>query len=195
MGNVANSFSVLFIASMIPHTAHYFCLILLPIDILIMKKRNGSFTVFEYESEKELSAADALLVKEAESSVKTAYAPYSKFRVGAAVLLANGKIIKGSNQENAAYPSGLCAERVALFAASSMYPGIDVKAIAVAVSSGNKNNTAPAAPCGGCRQVMAEFESMSKKKIKVLMKGRAKEIFVIHSVAELLPLAFVKEAL
>lgn len=161
-----------------------------------MKTKRLQAEIIEFSTERELNGQDAELVKFARKAVTTAYAPYSKFRVGAAVLLANGKIICGSNQENAAYPSGLCAERVAIFAAASSFPKIEIKAIAVSVDSGKNNSyNEPVAPCGACRQVMAEFELLSKKNIRILMSGKKGKVFLMNSVKELLPLMFGPESL
>jgi len=121
----------------------------------------------------------------AEEAAKGAYAPYSKFKVGAAVLLDNGKIITGSNQENASYPLGLCAERVALFAASAQNPGVKITGMAVTSSSEN-----PVSPCGACRQVMAEYETLHKNEMGILLKGASKKIIATSGVKNLLPLMF-----
>lgn len=117
-----------------------------------------------------------------------AYAPYSRFRVGAAVLLANGEIISGSNQENAAYPSGLCAERVALFYAGSQYPDVPVLAIAISAFSEDRQ-VEQIAPCGGCRQVLLETEMRSECPMKVLLCG-TDSISIIESASSLLPFCF-----
>src|SRR5712675_2767464 len=126
-----------------------------------MKKLLINSEFVEYNSAGELPAQEKKLLAQAEQAAKDAYAPYSKFKVGAAVMLDNGKIITGSNQENASYPLGLCAERVALFAASAQHPGIKITGIAVASSSEN-----PASACGACRQVMAEYESLHKNEMR-----------------------------
>jgi cytidine deaminase len=127
--------------------------------------------------------------------VKTAHAPYSEFHVGAAVLLENGKIVTGNNQENAAYPSGLCAERVAIFYASAQYPNSAVKAIAVTVKSKNMVVSEPLSPCGACRQVIAEYENKSEKPIRIIMSGEKGPIYIAKSIESLLPLMFSKKYL
>jgi len=137
-----------------------------------MKKKHIVVEYQEYSSAKELVAADQSLLDNAKNAALRAYSPYSHFSVGAAVLLENGEIITGNNQENAAYPSGLCAERVALFAASSRYPGVDVKAIAITAQSTETEITEPVTPCGACRQVMVEYENNSKEPTKVIMSGK-----------------------
>jgi len=148
-----------------------------------------------YSSVSDLTKKEAELMKEAQKAVKSAYAPYSKFSVGAAVLLENGKIIAGNNQENAAYPSGLCAERVAIFYASAQYPGVPVKSIAITVKSKNMVIKEPLSPCGACRQVIAEYENMSKKPIRILMTGEKGPIYAAKSIESLLPLMFSKKYL
>lgn len=148
-----------------------------------------------YNSAKDLDKKDAELLLAAQKMVKTAYAPYSEFHVGAAVLLENDKIIAGNNQENAAYPSGLCAERVAIFYASAQYPKVAVKAIAVTVKSKNMVVTEPLSPCGACRQVIAEYENMSQKPIRIIMSGEKGAIYIAKSIESLLPLMFSKKYL
>ena len=160
-----------------------------------MKKVELILNVYEYEKIDELQDPDRQLVEKAIEASQKAYAPYSQFHVGAAVLLENGIIITGNNQENAAYPSGLCAERVALFAANAQYPDIPVKAIAI-VAFNNKNQMTPlpTPPCGACRQVMIETETRFDRPIKVILAGKSK-ILIINSVKELLPLSFTSNEL
>lgn len=148
-----------------------------------------------YKSIKDLTLKDAELLVAAKKMVKTAYAPYSEFHVGAAVLLENGEIIAGNNQENAAYPSGLCAERVALFYAGSQYPTIAIKTIAISVKSKNVIISEPLSPCGGCRQVIAEYENKFKKPIRIIMSGEKGQIYIANSIESLLPLMFSKKYL
>ena len=138
----------------------------------------------------ELSETDRLLVQKAQEATLSSYAPYSLFRVGAAVLLENGTVVMGSNQENVAYPSGLCAERVALFAANSQHPVQSVKALAIAARKENgelvKN---PITPCGSCRQVMVEIEKRYETTMRVLLCG-TEEVYIAESARSLLPLSF-----
>ncbi len=129
------------------------------------------------------------LIDEAKRQTEKSYAPYSNFHVGAGVLLADGTITGGNNQENAAYPSGLCAERVALFHANSQYPNVAVRAIAIAASTGGKFLQSPISPCGACRQVLLETENRFGQPIEVLLYGE-KEILLIKKVADLLPFNF-----
>jgi cytidine deaminase len=136
----------------------------------------------------ELSDDERFWIDAAIISSKHAYAPYSEFNVGAVVVLANGQIVTGNNQENAAYPSGLCAERVALFYAGSRYPDIPVKAIVV-VATKNDVIQPRIAPCGACRQVLLESEKRFKRPIRILLCGE-NEVYSIESAELLLPLSF-----
>ena len=138
----------------------------------------------------ELSTEEQQLVSNAKSAFKTAYAPYSGFLVGASVLLENGEVINGSNQENVAYPSGLCAERVALFYAGAKYPNIKINTIAVSVLSKNFEVTDVISPCGACRQVMAEYEDKQDKPIKVILHSPTDEVLIANRVEDLLPFMF-----
>ncbi|MDA9807943.1 cytidine deaminase [Flavobacteriales bacterium] len=138
----------------------------------------------------ELSENEQQLVENAKLALKTAYAPYSGFLVGSSVLLENGEIINGSNQENVAYPSGLCAERVALFYAGARYPDIKVKTIAVSVLSKNFEVNDVISPCGACRQVMAEYEQKQEEAIKVILHSPTDEVLIANTVEDLLPFMF-----
>lgn len=141
----------------------------------------------------ELSDQEQQIVVAARNATEQAYAPYSHFQVGAAALLANGCIVTGSNQENAAYPSGLCAERVALFHAGHQYPDVPVTALAIAVSTGAQP-IEHVSPCGACRQVLLETEQRYGLPMKVLLCG-SKEIEIVESAEALLPLCFGKKDL
>lgn len=147
-------------------------------------------TTIKIYSPDELSAEEQQLVEAAKKATTRSYAPYSHFHVGAAALLANGEIISGTNQENAAYPSGICAERTTLFYANSQHPQQAVKALAIAArtSEGHWTET-PISPCGACRQVMTETENRFGKPMKVLLCS-AQEVFVIESAKDLLPVSF-----
>ena len=142
----------------------------------------------------ELSAEQQALIQVAKEQTNHSYCPYSHFHVGAAALLGNGEIIRGCNQENAAYPSGLCAERSALFAAGAQYPDQPVLRLAIACFTGGHFTKEPGSPCGACRQVMTETEHRYGGKMEVLLYGE-NETFVFSSAADLLPLVFVKESL
>lgn len=143
-----------------------------------------------YDKDSDLPKNDSTLLHHAISAAKTAYAPYSSFRVGAAVLLENGEVITGSNQENAAYPSGMCAERVALFYATSRFPGIPVLAIAITAQTNDFEIEGPITPCGPCRQVLAESEMRFEKKIKLIMQAGKGKIYLANGVSQMLPLMF-----
>lgn len=138
----------------------------------------------------ELSEADRTLIAAARRATERSYAPYSHFRVGAAARLANGAIVEGSNQENAAYPSGLCAERVTMFQACSRFPDQPITSLAIAACNDKGIFTPiPVTPCGACRQVLAEIQSRHKQPTRLLMFG-TEEIYVAEDARELLPLAF-----
>jgi cytidine deaminase len=143
----------------------------------------------------ELSVNDADLLDVACDAAKHAYAPYSRFKVGAAILLQNGHIISGNNQENAVYPSGMCAERVALYYAAAQFPETPVSKIAITAIGGEKELNQPVPPCGGCRQALLEYEIKFGKPIEIIMAGETGEIFIVKSVSELLPLSFSKKSL
>ena len=143
----------------------------------------------------ELSSEEQALIKNAKSSFKNAYAPYSGFLVGASILLENGAVINGSNQENVAYPSGLCAERVALFYAGSQYPQIAIKTIAVSALSKTFEINDVISPCGACRQVMAEYQQKQGKNIRILLHSPNDEVLIANSVTDLLPFMFNSEKL
>jgi len=142
----------------------------------------------------ELPEIEKILIERAKSASANAYAPYSHFLVGAALLLENGEIITGNNQENAAYPSGLCAERTAMFYANANYPDVAVTTLAVAAQHAGGFLKDPIAPCGSCRQVLLETEQRYGKKLRVLLYG-ASEIAILETVKDLLPLSFGVEAL
>ncbi|HNS47758.1 MAG TPA: cytidine deaminase [Bacteroidales bacterium] len=144
----------------------------------------------EFNSPDELGQDDRILLEQAIESTKDAYAPYSQYYVGAAVRLSNGSMVKGNNQENVAYPSGLCAERVALFAASALYPGVPVMAIAIAGHAKNFLITDPVTPCGACRQVIAEYEKLYDQPVRLVMMGEKSKIWIAESISHLLPLMF-----
>lgn len=139
----------------------------------------------------ELSKADAELVGQARKAALRAYAPYSKFFVGAAIKLSNGEIITGANQENAAFPSGTCAERSAIYYAHAQYPDAKVEAIAITAWQDGEYVEKPCAPCGACRQAILEYETLAGQPIRVLLAG-SEEVYIIDGIASLLPLCFDK---
>jgi cytidine deaminase len=159
-----------------------------------MRTKELRILVYEYPTIWDLPEADQKLVLAAREASGRAFAPYSQFKVGAALLLANGVTITGNNQENAAFPTGLCAERVALFYAHATYPDVAVKAIAVTATNTNCPVEEPVKPCGSCRQAMIETEVRYKQPIRVILDGK-KKIQVFEGVDNLLPFAFKPESL
>ena len=154
---------------------------------------NTSFTV--YQSLEELPQDIQPLMEKAVEIRKKAYAPYSKFRVGACLLLDNGQIVLGSNQENAAYPSGLCAERVAIFQAGAMYPDAKIVKMAISAASDTNQTTTPIPPCGACRQSISEYEFKQSYPIEIYFMGETGEVYKSDSIKNLLPLTFDKNFL
>lgn len=159
-----------------------------------MIKREINIKYTEHDNESNLSFQDKKLISKAKETAKTAYAPYSEFKVGACLLLENGEIITGNNQENAAYPSGLCAERVAIFYANANFPKTPISAIAICAITNNGLTKLPVPPCGSCRQVMVETETRFNKPIKLIMIGESK-IIIIENTKQLLPFNFEKSNL
>jgi cytidine deaminase len=160
-----------------------------------MKKRELKIIYAEFNNESELTDTDQELLKQARSAADKAYAPYSNFHVGAALLLKNGKIITGNNQENVAYPSGLCAERVAIYAAGAAYPDSAIDTIAVTCKSKAFEVNEPLSPCGACRQAIAEYETRHKTNIRILLAGEKGIIRMVESISDLLPFMFKAEEL
>ncbi|MBC7607662.1 MAG: cytidine deaminase [Burkholderiales bacterium] len=148
-----------------------------------------------FDTIQELPADIQELMAQAIAIRKKAYAPYSKFRVGAALLLDNGKVVLGSNQENAAYPSGLCAERVAVFQAGALYPEATILKIAITAASDTNTTTAPIPPCGACRQSIAEYEFKQEVPIEIYFMGEIGLIYKSDSLKNLLPFMFDKNFL
>lgn len=155
-----------------------------------MEKINHPFSYARYENIHSLSPADAALLRQAQKATSLAYAPYSHFHVGAAIQLSNGIIASGANQENASFPAGICAERVALATTSSQYPDIKVEAMAISYDNKSGDSTHPISPCGICRQSLAECELRQKAFFKLILGGMTGEVYIIESAASLLPLAF-----
>lgn len=160
-----------------------------------MKNISITSTFLVYESSEELSADVKNLMEQAVEIRKKAYAPYSKFRVGAAILLDNGKVVLGSNQENAAYPSGLCAERVAIFQAGAIYPDAKILKIAISATADDKEMTEPIPPCGACRQSIAEYEFRQDLPIEIYFMAAVGKVYKSDSLKNLLPLMFDKNFL
>jgi cytidine deaminase len=159
-----------------------------------MKTTEIRIVVFEYQNIEELAENDRILLTKARNITVSAYAPYSNFHVGAAVLLSNGEIITGNNQENSAYPSGLCAERVALFYANANFPDSEVVTIAVSAAKNGVLVNEAVKPCGSCRQALAETEVRFNKPIRIILDGQD-SILLLNGVESLLPLSFSKKDL
>lgn len=149
----------------------------------------------ELNNREALSPKEQELLNKAEEAMKKAYTPYSHFNVGAAVLLANGEIFTGNNQENASYPIGLCAERVAVFAAHAQYPDVIIKTIVITASGNETVRYEPVTPCGSCRQVFAEFEHNQKQPIRIILASLEGKILVFEQSASLLPFSFSAQQL
>lgn len=160
-----------------------------------MQLKEVHFNVEVYKSIDELDKADAALLNTARKAAGDAYAPYSKFYVGAAAMLNNGKTVVGTNQENAAYPVGICAERVLLSSVSSQFPNEPVKTMAISYKSENVQSDHPISPCGICRQTLVEYEERTKTPIRLILSGSAGEVFIIETAKQLLPLSFTSSDL
>lgn len=155
-----------------------------------MKKIELKTSATVYNNISELSTADKILMNKAIEARAKAYAPYSKFSVGAALLLDNNEIVLGNNQENAAYPSGMCAERVAVWRAGSEYPNVKILKLAISASSTLTKVDKPAGPCGACRQALLEYEVKQKQAFPILLMGEVGEVIEIESLVSLLPFSF-----
>lgn len=160
-----------------------------------MQQKQILTTLNIYDSVEELPTEIQKLMRNAVEARANAYAPYSKFKVGAALILYNGKIVKGSNQENASYPSGLCAERTAIYAAGANFPEQHIKAMAITAASSSQKLTEPIPPCGACRQAIAEYEQKQNKPIEIYFMGSEGKVAHVKALLELLPLAFGREFL
>ena len=155
-----------------------------------MKEINTGTSAFIFQDIDELSTVDKNLMEAAIQAAKNAYAPYSGFSVGAALLMEDNSIITGNNQENAAYPSGMCAERVAIWKAGSSYPNKKVKKIAISAFSSNKKLDKPVGPCGACRQTLLEYEINQKEVMEIFFMGEIGNVVKTSSIASLLPFSF-----
>ena len=156
-----------------------------------MKIKEIKTVIKEYNDKSELSAEDINLINIAREASKKAYAPYSGFNVGAALLLENSKIIEGNNQENVSYPAGLCAERVAIFYAGAKYPDVPAKTLAITAFKDQDFIDEPVTPCGSCRQTLFEHESRFNSQIRLILAGKEK-IRIVDKISDLLPLVFDK---
>lgn len=155
-----------------------------------MKKVTISADLEVYENENELPEDVQDLMKQAVEAREKSYSPYSQFRVGAAILLENEEVITGSNQENASYPAGLCAERTAIFYAGAKYPGTRILKMALTARSENHKMEVPTPPCGSCRQAIAEYEVKQEQAIEIYFMGEKGKVVKANSVSDLLPLIF-----
>ena len=160
-----------------------------------MRKENLLISYYVSDSQDDLQPEEISLLETASESAKSSYSPYSRYKVGSAVLLSNGKIVTGSNQENMAFPSGLCAERVALFAAVSNHPGILIKSIAITARSEDFPVTDPVTPCGACRQALIEYENNQGKPIRLILGSQSGKTLLIQRISDILPLSFREEKL
>jgi cytidine deaminase len=155
-----------------------------------MKKQDSHFDYEVYSSIDELSENDKWLLDEARETTQLAYAPYSMFQVGAVAKLNNGELVKGTNQENASYPAGLCAERVLMAAVSSLYPKAAIETIAISYFNHNGESNHPITPCGICRQSLQEFKEKTNHPIRLILGGMTGKVFIIPDAGMLLPLSF-----
>ena len=155
-----------------------------------MKESKFEFQYEVYNDISELTEKDAWLVKEARTVTENAYAPYSNFHVGAVAMLSNGEIVAGTNQENASYPVGICAERVLLGNAATLYPNISIETIAISYNSDTVKSDHPISPCGMCRQSLVEYEERVKQPIRLILSGLDGKVFIIEKANALLPLSF-----
>lgn len=155
-----------------------------------MNKEEHRFAYDVYNTVDELDEQDAWLVNEARKVTAAAYAPYSNFKVAAVAKLINGEIISGTNQENAAYPVGICAERVLLGSAASLYPDVAIDTMAISYNNINGVSNHPISPCGMCRQSLAEYEERVKQPIRLILSGLDGKVIVVEKANSLLPLSF-----
>ncbi len=160
-----------------------------------MKQVHHSFHYLEYDSPEELPASERELLRDAREALTGSYAPYSRYHVGAAVRLANGVVVTGSNQENMSFPAGLCAERVAVFAAAAGHPGVAVSEIAITARSEAFEVGEPVPPCGMCRQAIVEYEMKFDHPIRLILSGNTGKVWVFEGMHTLLPMAFHENGL
>lgn len=160
-----------------------------------MQQKEYAFSFEVFDGAEELAPEDFDLLKRAREVTKTAYAPYSHFKVGAAAKLRNGQIVTGSNQENASFPAGLCAERVLLASAASQYPGVAIDTLAVSYDNERGASDRPISPCGICRQSLQEFEQRMGHPVRLIMGGQEGKVYIVPQANLLLPLAFTADEL
>lgn len=155
-----------------------------------MQKQQQTFEYFSYDDISGLEENDSALLNAARKVTEQAYAPYSNFRVGAVIRLSNGQTVSGTNQENASFPAGICAERTALSAATSLYPDVPVQTIAISYHNLQGSSDHPISPCGICRQTLAEYEQRQQQPIRLILSGQNGKVYVIPAATPLLPLSF-----
>ena len=160
-----------------------------------MKEQKFEFNYEVYNDSSELDEKDAWLLNEARSVTEQAYAPYSHFHVGAVAMLENGEVVAGTNQENASYPVGICAERVLLGTVATIHKDVPVNTIAISYDSDQVKSDHPISPCGMCRQALLEFETRTGKPIRLILGGQEGRVFVIKTAKSLLPFAFTSDEL
>jgi len=160
-----------------------------------MKENTFEFNYEVYNDISELNEKDAWLLSEARSVTEQAYAPYSNFHVGAVAILSNGQVVAGTNQENASYPVGICAERVLLGNAATLYPGVNIETLAISYNSDDVKSDHPISPCGMCWQALVEYETRLKNPIRLIFGGMAGKIQIIKTASLLLPFAFTSSEL
>jgi cytidine deaminase len=164
-------------------------------QVLLMKASKFEFPLEVYNDNSELAEKDASLLNKAKEAAKSAYAPYSKFYVGAVARLVNGEFVSGTNQENASYPVGICAERSLLTTAAALFPGVPIESIAVTYNSQLVKSDHPISPCGMCRQALVEYETRVKQPIRLILGGAEGKTYIVEQSNFLLPFAFTSDEL
>lgn len=160
-----------------------------------MAEKKVEFSYEELNDSSELNDADQQLLTKARLVTNQAYAPYSNFHVGAVAKMENGETVSGTNQENASYPVGICAERVLLGSAASLFPNIPITTMAISYNSKEIKSDHPISPCGMCRQALVEYETRTQKPIRIILSGQEGKVFIITTASNLLPFAFTKSEL
>ncbi len=160
-----------------------------------MKKETIHFDYSVFDTSDELAANDKTLLEAAREATANAYAPYSNFLVGAVAKLQNGETVSGTNQENASYPVGICAERVLLSTAATMFKDVPIETIAISYNNVNGDSSNPVSPCGMCRQALREYEERTEHTIRLILSGKSGKVYVIDNVSQLLPFSFGKKDL
>ncbi len=163
--------------------------------LLLIMEHKYEFQYEVFNDITELSEDDAWLLTEAREVTEQAYAPYSNFHVGAVAILENGEVVAGTNQENASYPVGICAERVLLGSVATIHPDVPIKTIAISYNSEEIKSDHPISPCGMCRQALLEYETRTKKPIRLILSGQEGKVYIIKTASFLLPFAFTSDEL